>query len=146
MTNSEELAYLAGFFDGEGSIGVYESMVKNRPSATTRSLVQALRIGVAGTHRESIARLQRRWGGTMVPENRRTLLPNHKLTWYWTVTGSRAKTVLEQLLPYLSVKREQAALALMTPISRTGYHSTDDERETRHRISQQLKQMKVEVA
>jgi hypothetical protein len=37
---------------------------------------------------------------------------HHKPTWFWQIHGEGAETFLQQLLPYLRVKREQARLAL----------------------------------
>lgn len=97
MTETE-LAWSAGFFDGEGCI------LANRSGASF-----SLRAKVSQVVPEPLEQLRRWFGGNI---------------WYekaygrsvWTVSGYKARLFLRAILPYLVVKRDRATLALsVTP-------------------------------
>lgn len=90
-----ELAYLAGFFDGEGSIGIAGS---------------SLCVRITNTYRPTLDRFQRAFGGVVDVHNagdERT-----RLTWVWRCYGDTAEAALLQLDPYLREKGAQAYLGL----------------------------------
>jgi hypothetical protein len=89
-----ELPYLAGFFDGEGSI----------------NLGHTLRLSVGQISRVPLEQLQSRFGGSM-----RVQQPgrNNRRPWHaWLVTGPRAEVALLAMLPWLGVKQWEARIAL----------------------------------
>lgn len=96
-----ELAYLTGFFDGEGCVGVY-----------ARSSKLVLCISVNGTHQDSIERFKRAFGGRVGPIKS---IGNRKPQWVWGITGRKAQAVLAQMLPYMNIKAPQAKLAIAFP-------------------------------
>lgn len=107
-----ELIYLAGFFDGEGSI-----MIKhNGPSAARKNGVGSVVVSVGQTWDWPLLRYQARFGGKIY---RSTRGRGH---WYWRVTAKAAFQMLEQLTPFLLLKRPQAeaALAFSRTIKRPG--------------------------
>lgn len=93
-------AYLAGFYDGEGSIilqkkrGTYGLVVK--VSNTSR--------GVIDWVRETVGH------GCVTTESKKN--PLHKDAHIHCITGKRAGKLLEQLRPYLKIKQDQADVAL----------------------------------
>lgn len=87
MTDPLILAYLAGIIDSDGCITI------NRSTRAGKTYLAA-----------SV------WGGSISryePKN-----PEHRPQFQWSRTGSAAAEAIAELLPYLRVKREQAALAL----------------------------------
>lgn len=100
-----ELAWAAGFIDGEGCI---QYRVRQR---TRGRHEYSLSLYVGQVDPRPLRRLQALFGGSVglkdpaKGESRRPI-------YYWRVVYATADAALRQLLPYLSVKREQAELAL----------------------------------
>lgn len=99
MTTSdrETLAYLAGFFDGEGSLGHW----KNGPK--TRSFSMSL----ANTNLSILQEFQRRFGGSVCGKDPK-YASNHfqkKMMWQWRVWGETAWEAYYALEPWLREKR-----------------------------------------
>lgn len=95
-----DAAWLAGFFDGEGSI------IKHKGGANRKSAVWKLYI--ANTNLESLEKVQRITGCGRVTVKK--IEPgNRKPQWVWQAHGKRdIKSLLEQMSPYLTVKLEAA--------------------------------------
>lgn len=94
----EELAWAAGFFDGEGSISAYTDRRDGLPY---------IALNVAQRDRRALLRLQRLFGFGGVGK------PNAKGVSYWQVYGhEKVQAVVAALWPFLIVKREQAAAKL----------------------------------
>lgn len=99
-----DLAWAAGFFDGEGCISIPTRVRSRNRHGYTLSLY------VGQVDPSPLRRFQSLFGGTVVtkksgPFARRTMF-------MWRITGSTAFAALRQLHPYLTVKRSQADLAL----------------------------------
>jgi hypothetical protein len=106
------LAYMAGFFDGEGCISLIP-----RTSRGNRYRVQ---ISISNTNEWIIQWFRFNFGGSVAFEDRREENPNWKDTWRWTITsGRQALRFLQAISPYLILKKPQAELA----ISFQGRHS-----------------------
>lgn len=100
MANRAHLAWCAGFIDGEGCIGIHRNG-RNPPTATLR---------VSVTSEEAVSRLQYVFGGIIRSYKR----PAPRIRyWRWYV-GRRSdlSRVLTAILPFLTVKRKEAELAL----------------------------------
>jgi len=98
MESNESLAYIAGFVDGEGSVGL------TNPRGTCSSVI----VQLVNTNSEVMYYINACLPGRMYVQAR----PGRKVIYrlYWQ--GQDAITVLELLLPYLVVKRRIAELAL----------------------------------
>lgn len=107
----EELAWAAGFFDGEGHIGC----TNNRNKKLNR-VYRHLHIQIVQTNREVLERLQNAlpFGALYGPYRENRL--NHKSYWQWHVDSYEAvQQVVCALWPRLSrPKKEQAKAALFT--------------------------------
>lgn len=128
--NDTERAYLAGFFDGEGTVGMYGSDL-------------CLTVRVANTDRASLERFVSAFGGKvrMYPARAR-----RQPCYDWVIYGGDAKAMLGELLPFLSVKKAQAFEALKLPIfgrTRNRYAKpSDDELRERAAIAARIKNLK----
>jgi hypothetical protein len=102
-----EVAYFAGFFDGEGCI----SLQRPSPSETPGSY--SLTVSVGQSDIRPLERLKKVFGGSL-HEVRRG--PSFRFNWktHWRWSGNRrvAQQFLEAARPYLIVKAEQCWLAL----------------------------------
>lgn len=107
MDENEELVYLAGFFDGEGSVQI---VICNDTFSLHMSVSQRVSAPL-----EIYAQ---RFGSKVA------FYMNHGHEQYrWTVSGRHAGAVLRQLLPYLIVKAEVAQWGIWvadTILVRTG--------------------------
>ena len=103
-----ELAWLAGFIDGEGYIGV-------RKSQGWYSLC----ITIGNTHLKSVENckfLAPYFRGPYADKRR----PPRRPAWRVTVQGKKAQEVLREIYPYLITKKRQAAIALSFPVGNGG--------------------------
>lgn len=102
--NPTELAWLAGFLDGEGCIGIYRHK-------TNTSRGYQLRVSVVNTDLASLLKFKIAFGGPIWKADRKGSL-GKKVCWEWQVTGKAAELALQQLFPYLRTKGRQARIAL----------------------------------
>ena len=103
MLKETDIAWAAGFIDGEGCISTpVRVRVRNR-----RDYSLALYVGQVDPR--PLLRLRDWFGGTVVP---RTSWGRGRPIFMWRITGNTAEAALRTLLPYLTVKQEQARLAL----------------------------------
>jgi len=89
------VAWAAGFIDGEGCVALVRD--------TTRGTY--VRLSVGQRTREPLTFLCELFGGSIHQEKTRPM-------WKWVVSHRTASKALTELLPYLVVKQDQAALAL----------------------------------
>ena len=101
-----EIVYLAGFFDGEGYVGVQ----RRPPRARQVSWQHRLDIEVTNTDPAPLLLAHQLWGGSM--STRRMAQPHHQQTYRWSLSGPGAAGALRQMLPYLIVKRREARIGL----------------------------------
>jgi hypothetical protein len=133
--NDLQVAYLAGFFDGEGCISVART-----DSGGTYSLI----VTVSQMDGRDLEPFAERWGGKIVEHRRER---PRKTYYQWGVGGSRALKCLQDLLPYLRGKREEALVAIKWPRwGRTGRGHTVSEEvvDQRREIRLSLKRIKRE--
>ena len=102
-----DLAWLAGVFDGEGSVVIGRSGGKYK-----------LALSLVSVSRELIDRVKEIAGGriiTVYPKNAR------RTTWMWQLTGiEKIQRFLKQIFPFLTAKAKPAAIALVYPIVSRG--------------------------
>lgn len=87
--------YLGGFFDGEGSIGIFSGSICARVTNTDLAILH---------------HFQDRWGGTIVSHTRAT--ERRKECYQWKCYGPTAEKFLKDIFPFLREKRIQGFLAL----------------------------------
>lgn len=97
------LPYVAGFFDGEGSVGIYRN---------GQSHGRTLRVQIAQTvtpaSTDLLTQCRERWGGSLGPFNRTLRRP----AWNFQTTASKGVAMLRDLRPWLRLKADQADFAL----------------------------------
>lgn len=96
------LAYVAGFFDGEGCIQA------EKPTGV-------LRISAVNTDHNALIFVQEVLGGSIIKSSARQEQENAKPMYLWRMNGVKASEALEKLLPYLITKKERALLCLELP-------------------------------
>lgn len=104
MTN--EIAYAAGLIDGEGCIDL-DGRARHGKEPTYRARVT---VGMTTPAIDVLKWLNEQWGGSL--HNSRKATDAWASAWTWTVQGSDARRLLQQIAPYLRIKSAQARLAL----------------------------------
>lgn len=92
-----EIAYLAGFFDGEGCI----SVVRGGPT---------IAVAVVQVDRRPLDALAEHYGGRVAPHGKPK--PGHRQAYRWQIYSANARVFLRDILPFLVVKRESAEMVL----------------------------------
>ena len=117
--------YLAGFFDGEGCIGVYPSKGSN--GYVTYNLI----VTVGQVDPLVIGHLHRKYGGSLQFQERSKKIKDRQDAWYWRVSGRKAEKFLRAVFPYLIGKKPQVELALayMGERIKVGHNYADEGRE-----------------
>jgi hypothetical protein len=121
MTTTEQLAWAAGFIDGEGYIGIQRKLDRNRwrkeptevrgiAAPFIRLATYKLKVSVSQRNREALEFIQDLFGGTI----RQTYTTTQPGTVYHSLELSSLKALrlLEGIYPYLINKRAVAAVAI----------------------------------
>ena len=102
------LAYVAGLFDGEGSIVIGCGHQKQR-RVTPHYWLQ---VGITNTDRELITWLHHTLG-RHISDNMHCPTKRHQRPcWAWRIMSTQALPFLRALMPYLRVKQAQASIAV----------------------------------
>lgn len=127
MVTREECSYAAGIFDGEGTVYISPSAGRLRQ--------HMLMVAVANNNREVLEWLKERWGGSIQ-------LAWSGRTFRWCVPAQLARVFLEDVAPYVIVKREHipTALALQATMGKPeGVSLSEAVLEQREGLRQQLR-------
>jgi len=108
ILTQEKYAYLAGIVDGEGCI----SIVRRKTYRGNRRPVYNSMLMIANTQRCLIDWLQRATGFDGSVYVQKTRKAQHRPCWNWTIRMKRCGAMLQNILPYLVIKADQAKLAL----------------------------------
>jgi hypothetical protein len=136
MSRTHEVAWAAGFFDGEGFISI-------QVRSSEKYEGHYLRIGVNHVAPEPLCELQRLFGGTVVPD-KRPPIGNRKPRHRWVTSTSNAAEALKQMMPYFKNKNKVAEVALnfqATVQSNSEYHISDETLQLRRECAAELKRL-----
>ncbi len=110
---SNEVAYTAGFFDGEGCVSIARYLQRGRPYHT-------LAIIFTNTDFQVLTWLQQRWGGNIFKPTQ--LNARRRPYGHLRLSAGPARPLLQAMLPYLIVKKSQVEIALEFIESRSANH------------------------
>lgn len=106
MTIQEKLAYLAGIIDGEGNIGINLSKKGKWQNCDNYKI----RLTISGTDMRLMDWLVENFGGWICAKP--IYKKEHKKSYNWSLMCSKAGNILEMVLPYLIIKKQQALIAV----------------------------------
>jgi hypothetical protein len=113
---SERVAYLAGFFDGEGHIAIVrrtDARKRHKNGTVSKYLRFCLNIAIGQTTRDVLDLFHAEFGGSIAHTiGKRSYDRGTYYRWDWRCGTAQASNALTQMLPFLIVKREQALLAV----------------------------------
>lgn len=121
MTEIEK-AWLAGFIDGEGSIGIYRKKSKHGRGGHDFGV----RLLVVNTNQAAMDYVKALTGCGCSWISKKGYKANWKPCHRWQAFGENARDLVRQLLPYLRIKRAIAELVLTMPICSRGGRSPQD--------------------
>ncbi len=130
-------SYITGFFDGEGSVGVYEKGKRIN-----------LSISITNTNIEILIKIKKIFGGKIEIKKK---IENRKEVRILTIVNrEQSKFFLEKILPYSTVKRQQIEYALKYLELTKSYHGGKsysvqipiEEQKIREFFINKLKEMK----
>ena len=104
MTKQEKISYLAGFLDGDGHFRCQDT-VNGRGKHYHYTMI----IGT-NTNKDIMNWLKDNFGGTIAKKY--NVKEGHKPCWFWRLQGKKAVHLMNEMLPYLIVRKEQAIKAL----------------------------------
>ena len=137
MLSTEELAYLAGIVDGEGSISLVRFRQSHHPAEHRNSrsngnphpgVSVVLRMVVTVGMTEGVIPdwLYEEFGGCLSLRVNKN--PRWKDRWDWVATSQIGSSFLKAILPSMVVKKRQAELAIEFQDARVPGHSLSDVR------------------
>ena len=103
MPTAEELAYIAGFVDGEGCIGIHQW---KKGSFINRSI----RVILTNTDPSVLRWIQDVYGGSLRCTNP---VKNWNIRWELCLSSRKASAFLVDIQPYLRMKNKQAEMCLL---------------------------------
>lgn len=110
-SNDTQWAWAAGFFDGEGNIGI-----RRNCSKTSKNPSFSLNVKVAQIERYPLEKIQEMVGGgsiqKLIRKRQRQGKMQTEIYHSFEVTGSAALRFLESMLPCLTVKQERAKIGI----------------------------------
>lgn len=121
--DSTVAAYTAGIVDGEGCI----SMEKRKFT---------LRLYVSNTNLNLLIWIREHWGGHIKPNHRRAK-PNHRAGFNLFLNSKETLFLLETVLPFLIVKKEEALLVLSIKYIIRDRNRRNEGQNIRHRAARQ---------
>ena len=101
-------AYLAGIFDGEGTVGI----MRHRPHAGGRNFSYVLQIQIANTDRRIIDYLNAVLHGSGSVKKSNERRPNQRDCYFWMCACQRAAAFLRMIRPFSVIKQDQIDVAL----------------------------------
>lgn len=129
--DEDDLAYAAGFIDGEGCFSVGKNW--------------KIAVSCANTDRPIVEWLCANFGGSFCRNGTRLKKPTHRRIYAWQVVSRGADRFCKTIAPYLKVKTEQALLliAIQQTIMKNGGKRLSPELiDERNRLASKVKELK----
>ena len=103
--SATELAYMAGFLDGEG----YVAISKSKKITKWRSVGLTLTVAISQINPEPLLFIHQFFGGHLREEPAKK---NRRKSYTWLISSKAAYNFLLAVLPYLKVKKDEVKVGL----------------------------------
>lgn len=110
MSRTHDVAWAAGFFDGEGYVTIQKRNSKAKSGKRYESYY--LRIGINHVAVEPLDEMLRIFGGTIRKQSAHTVVGNRHQRHSWQMSCTQAKEALIQMMPYFRNKQKAAELGI----------------------------------
>lgn len=135
-----DLVWLAGFFDGEGSVGVYETGRKTEGKGKP-AMKRGLFLHACITQKDTAPLIwcKSRWGGSLCMR-KDTEDRFGTGVWNWSVNSRKAYAFLREIYPYLKFKKERVGICLEFQERKggSGVRLTDEHREYERSVKEKI--------
>jgi len=133
-----DLAYIAGFFDGEG----YVAISKHDKTKKWNQLGFTLIVVIGQVNPFPLIFIRQFFGGHLRRENAKG---NKRAIWMWTISSKTAYDFLQEIYPYLKVKKDECNLAFQfqNTIGNSFAKLTDETIELRTKMYEEMKKLKT---
>lgn len=129
----EEIAYLAGIFDGEGYVGISHNGIKAKYKQYT------LKLAITNTNLDLINWLMHRFDFYLLKRKKYVNTFNRKQVYQCLIQGNKVIDMLNLIYPYLIIKKNKAAL-ILKEWPEKGSRSNEKRTEIYNRIKQLTKE------
>ncbi len=141
-----DLVYFAGFFDGEGCI-VIASQGHERKGKMSK--FYRLEVAVGSTNHWIIELMKFQFGGAVYCDRRDNHPASHRPFWRWMICSRKASLFLQDILPYLKLKKAEAEIAIKWQSNRKMGVRKEEDRDKERLVAEAqriiLSQLKREV-
>ena len=136
--NKESIAYIAGIIDGDGCITITRRKIRR---LKTDNWYYEPQVIITNTDKELLRFCAERYGGWIAKLRKPNR--NYSTAYQWKVTGDEMKSILDDVNPYLIVRRKQANIVLLFPkYKRNGQKArTDTEKQEQETIWLAIKKL-----
>lgn len=134
MSRAHDLAWCAGFFDGEGYVTIQRRTSKYKDKVYHSHY---LRIGINHVAPEPLLEMSRVFGGKIKLDDY-NIVGNRKSRHIWMLSCTQAESALTQMMPYFKNKNKAAELGL--ELQQTMSKSKENIGEDKHLYRELLKQ------
>ncbi len=103
--------WIAGFFDGEGSVGIYARNTDR--SKLLKYFVLVVSLAQSGPLGQKVLQYcQEKYGGTVYQQKTTKTQTINKIMWKWNISADKAVVFLDEILPHTYIKTQQIKLSL----------------------------------
>ncbi len=136
---TEELAYLAGMFDGEGSVIIKLKGTYHGGKRYTSHTIQA---HLGSTDKATPLLFQSQFGGSVCADKQRDM--GNLACWQWELSATKCSEFLRTLYPFLRVKGHEAQVAIEFQDNKSNLPSREREemRQTLHDLKANKRKLK----
>jgi len=135
LENLRNLAYAAGFVDGEGSIGGTCNKLRNGKNSYN------IYFAVTNNDKRVLLQFKEMFGGSLYPFVRTGDSFRCKTTYQLKSFGKKAQDAISKIYPFLRIKRAQAEIALSFQVGVGGTVLTLNQQRQREAIYLLLKHL-----
>jgi len=111
---NNDLAYIAGFWEGEGYAGVYNHKAESSHKKDRRRL----EVGIINTNKEVLEWIKKKFdSGCIKIKTGKKRKSNWKTVYVWMARDGNAMKFLKMIYPYLKFREEQVKSLIMGQLS-----------------------------
>lgn len=105
---NNDLAYIAGFWEGEGYVGIYN----HKAEGSHKQDRKRLEVGITNTNRDVLVWIKEKFNSGYI-KKREFNNPSLKIRYDWIVRDRKAIRFLKKIYPYLKFRKEKVKSLIM---------------------------------
>lgn len=109
---NNDLAYIAGFWEAEGYVGIYN----HKAESSHKEDRQRLEVGITNTNKEVLEWIKKKFNTGYIRTTKPMSL-SRKIKYDWIVKDGNAKKFLKAIYPFLKFRQEKVKSLIMGQLS-----------------------------